>query len=64
MIKGNTAVVVDFKFGIPHPEYADQVKSYCCLLEAMHFQQVEGYLWYVYTGEIASVYPSVKSNTL
>ena len=64
MVKGDQAVVVDFKFGTPRPEYDEQVTSYCRLLEAMHFQRVEGYLWYVYSGDIKNVYSSANSDAL
>ena len=64
MVKGDQAVVVDFKFGTPRPEYDEQVTFYCRLLEAMHFQRVEGYLWYVYSGDIKNVYSSANSDAL
>lgn len=57
MVKDDTAVVVDFKFGTARSTYRDQVTAYCHLLEAMKFSHVEGYLWYVYSGNIEPVYP-------
>lgn len=48
-------VVVDFKFGKPSPDYAEQVRTYMNLLHRMGFPIVEGYLWYVYTGKIEAI---------
>ena len=48
-------IVVDFKFGRPHPEYHDQVREYMHLLQKMGHPQVEGYLWYVYSNKIEEV---------
>ncbi|EJX07453.1 UvrD/REP helicase domain protein [gut metagenome] len=56
MISDNEAIVVDFKFGKPRPEYNEQVKQYCHLLQQMKTQPVSGYLWYVYTGKIEKVF--------
>lgn len=52
---GSRMIVVDFKFGHPRPEYQDQVREYMLLLERMGHQQVEGYLWYVYSNKIETV---------
>lgn len=49
------AVVVDFKFGKTNEEYKKQVKAYMDLLKEMGYPNVEGYLWYVYTGIIQPV---------
>jgi len=48
-------VVVDFKFGKPRPEYTAQVSEYMHLLRQMGYPQVDGYLWYVYKGNIEKV---------
>ena len=55
MYDGNRMVVVDFKFGHPRPEYQEQVREYMQLLKQMGRQQVEGYLWYVYSNKIEPV---------
>ncbi len=55
MYDGNRMVVVDFKFGHPRPEYQEQVREYMQLLKQMGHQQVEGYLWYVYSNKIEPV---------
>lgn len=48
-------VVVDFKFGKPRPEYTAQVSEYMHLLRQMGYPQVDGYLWYVYKGNIEKI---------
>ena len=55
MYDGKRMVVVDFKFGNPRPEYQEQVREYMQLLWKMGHQQVEGYLWYVYSNKIEPV---------
>ena len=53
---GLRIVVVDFKFGAYRPEYEQQVLGYIQLLEQMSPQsQVEGYLWFVYSGKVERV---------
>ena len=56
MTDGRRMVVVDFKFGKPQPEHREQVSEYMALLRQMGHQEVEGYLWYVYTNKIERVY--------
>ena len=55
MIKGDEAVVVDYKFGREKESYEEQVKEYMELLEEMGYRKVTGYLWYVYKNEIKPV---------
>lgn len=55
MVRDDHAVVVDFKFGRPRPEYQEQVLTYCQLLIRMGYAHVEGYLWYVYDGQVQQV---------
>ncbi len=56
VMEGNGRLqVVDFKFGSPRPEYEEQVREYMDLLRKMGHNQVEGYLWYVYTNQIVQV---------
>lgn len=55
MIGNGKVIVVDFKFGKPKPDYSDQVKGYINLLQGMGYEQVEGYLWYVYNNKIVKV---------
>ena len=55
MTDGQRIIVVDFKFGHPHPDYQGQVREYMQLLHDMGHKQVEGYLWYVYSNKIEEV---------
>jgi len=56
MIKGQNAIVVDYKFGrmLKTEEYTAQVLEYCRLLEQMGYH-TEGYLCYVTLGKIVKV---------
>ena len=57
VINGNCITVVDFKFGRPYPEHAQQVATYMQWLRMMYpTHTVKGYLWYVYTGQTPEVY--------
>lgn len=50
------AVVVDYKFGALHrAEYHAQVREYMELLREMGYGAVEGYLWFVESGEVERV---------
>ena len=55
MTDGHEWIIVDFKFGAPHPEYHDQVHEYMQLLASMGHQHISGYLWYVYSNRIEEV---------
>ncbi len=55
MVKDNTAIVVDFKFGKKQKSYSGQVREYTKLLEQMGYSPVEGYIWYVKQDSIEKV---------
>ena len=56
---GRRVVVVDFKFGHSHPSYIRQVRGYMALLARMNpSATVEGYLWFVYSGQVQPVAPA------
>lgn len=56
IIDDNRITVIDFKFGSPDREHHDQVKAYKELMRAMYPEkQVEGYLWYIYSGKTEEV---------
>ncbi len=56
MFKGDRVVVVDYKFGRNElPEHQKQVADYMNLISAMGYTHVEGYLWYIKSGNIKSV---------
>ena len=49
---GDRVVVIDYKFGAPHSAHHRQVRNYVSLMREMGYPAVEGWLWYVTTGEI------------
>lgn len=55
MKDGDKVVIVDFKFGAYRPEYTDQVRRYISLTKGMGYEDVKGYLWFVYTNNIEKV---------
>lgn len=55
MKDGDKVVIVDFKFGAYRPEYTDQVRRYISLTKGMGYEEVKGYLWFVYTNNIEEV---------
>ena len=56
MVRGDEAVVVDYKFGRKEENaYRRQVGYYCKLLRQMGYRRVEGHIWYVTLGKIETV---------
>lgn len=56
MIKGQRAVVIDYKFGAEkHKSHTVQVERYMNLLQQMGYKHVEGYVWYLTRGEISEI---------
>lgn len=55
MVYGNEATVVDFKFGRENEEYIKQVQEYVRLLLQMGYENVKGYLWYIYSNKIIEI---------
>lgn len=55
MIKGNKAIVVDFKTGQINKAHNRQLIEYADLLKEMNFDQVEGYLVYLAEGIVEKV---------
>lgn len=55
MTDGKEMIVLDFKFGKPKPAYHEQVREYMDLLQQMGYQNVRGFLWYVYNNKIEEV---------
>lgn len=47
IVNGRKAIIIDYKFGVPRPGYAGQVRGYMQLYREMGFTDVEGWLWYV-----------------
>jgi hypothetical protein len=56
MIKGDHAIVIDFKFGeLEKPHYLEQVAAYMRQMRNMGFERVEGYLWYANLGRTVQI---------
>ena len=52
---GNEIKVIDFKFGKPNDSYRQQVRQYMQLLKAMGYNNITGWLWYVYSDKVEQV---------
>ena len=52
---GDRVVVIDYKFGQPHSAHRQQVRNYMTLMRQMGYPAVEGWLWYVTSGDIVRV---------
>ena len=56
MIKGDTAVVLDYKFtNQQRPGYILQVRDYMQALKQMGYVHVEGWLWFAFTNQLLAV---------
>ncbi|MGN1264128.1 MAG: UvrD-helicase domain-containing protein [Prevotella sp.] len=55
MTDGKRMTVVDFKFGNPKDSYREQVKEYIRLLKDMGNENVDGFIWYVYSNKTDKV---------
>ena len=47
VIDGSSAIVIDYKFGKPHPKYITQISAYAGALRRIGFTSVEAHLWYI-----------------
>ncbi len=52
MLKGDKAIVLDYKFGAPNPKYHKQVADYMEVMRLLGYREVEGYLWYAQQGKL------------
>ena len=55
MTDGEEVIVIDFKFAAQREKHHLQVRQYMVLLRDMGYQNVSGYLWYVYSNIIEEV---------
>jgi len=55
MMKNGEVIVVDFKFGKKRTAYNKQVRQYMDLLASMGYQNIRGYLWYVFNNELEEI---------
>ncbi len=47
IVRGDKAIVIDYKFGAPEPRHFRQVGGYMQLYRELGYSEVEGWLWYV-----------------
>ncbi|MCQ2217737.1 MAG: UvrD-helicase domain-containing protein [Paludibacteraceae bacterium] len=52
--RGNEMTVIDYKFGMEHDDYTNQVKKYMSLIQEMGYT-TKGFIWYVKEGMIVEV---------
>jgi ATP-dependent exoDNAse (exonuclease V) beta subunit len=55
LLAENETLVVDYKFGLPHPSHRQQVQQYITLLQAMHYPNIQGFLWYVEQRQVEQI---------
>ena len=55
MVKGNDAIVLDYKSGIKEEKHKSQVRKYASLLEEMGYERVSTHLLYTATMELEEV---------
>ncbi len=54
-IRGGNVLIIDYKFGRPHPSHRSQVRSYIEAWHALGYTSVRGWLWYVPGNDIVEV---------
>ncbi|MDX1908112.1 MAG: UvrD-helicase domain-containing protein [Bacteroidia bacterium] len=55
MVRGQEAIVVEYKTGHPSPDHADQVQQYLSLMSQLGYTQVQGYVYYLNTRQLVPV---------
>lgn len=55
LFPNGSVAVIDYKFGKPEEKYKFQVRRYMHLYKQMGYTAVNGYLWYLETGEVVEV---------
>lgn len=55
MQKGDTTIILDYKFGNFDDSYIAQVQNYMKALQQMGYKHIEGYLWFVYKDQVVEV---------
>ena len=48
LVKNEDAIVIDYKFGEPHPEHQKQMNQYVSLMKRMGYKNTEGHIWYIF----------------
>ena len=54
-IRNGEVLIIDYKFGRPHPSYLDQVRSHMGTYRALGYTTVRGYLWFVPEDKVIEV---------
>ena len=54
-IHGGEVLIIDYKFGRPHPSYLDQVRSYMATWRALGHTSVRACLWFVPDDDVVEV---------
>jgi superfamily I DNA/RNA helicase len=56
MLRSSTAIVVDYKFGmVKSSGHLVQVRKYAGMLKQMKYEELSGFVWYVYLNEVVKV---------
>ena len=55
MLRGDKAIVLDYKFGARDPKYHKQVRGYMEAMRLLGYPRTEGYLWYAQEGVLEPV---------
>lgn len=55
MIRGDQAVVVDYKTGMPNNSYHKQIQTYMEMLSQLGYAAVSGYVYYLSMGQVEAV---------
>lgn len=63
VVDSEKAIIIDYKFARPTREHEIQVQGYMQLLQTMGYFHVEGYIWYVYSGQVMPVYATQHEST-
>ena len=54
-IRGGEVLIIDYKFGRPHPSYLDQVRSYMATWRALGHTSVRACLWFIPDNSVVEV---------
>jgi len=55
ILKAETTIVLEYKTGHQHSSHHKQLREYCSLIKDMNYPNVQGYLVYVFGGEISLI---------
>ncbi|MEG0499809.1 MAG: 3'-5' exonuclease, partial [Rikenellaceae bacterium] len=55
LIRGESAIVIDYKFGSVRPSHRKQIAQYKELLQSMGYKEIKGYLWYINNNLVVNI---------